>query len=342
MIVDGEYQLITKDIAGARTKNRFAYEVDYGISKIYDCYLSKSDDFFIIFDYACDIEVGHDDKIDFYQLKTKRNSKFNLKKLTNKDDILKTLINLKRSKCVDKLYLVSNVGFDEEIKDKSGKIVNLDTFETFNFDLLSAESKSVIDGAMKWPLGTKEYSSIIYVVSNLCLDNPNETLLGKTDEFLSTVYRTQPNKAKDFLAAIKAVVESKAIYERNTVTLAKTIEKKGLVKSDVDKILQEYFMNLVNSRLVGYDTISDFLIKNDYSTGLSQEIKKDYAIFFGQGYVQDFHQLIINDIKKLYSSPEYYSLSNKEAVAKIVKEYDFKEIMIDSHKYLMAIYAICI
>lgn len=45
MIVDGEYQLITKDIAGARTKNRFAYEVDYGISKIYDCYLSKSDDF---------------------------------------------------------------------------------------------------------------------------------------------------------------------------------------------------------------------------------------------------------------------------------------------------------
>ena len=50
MIGDGEYQLITKDIAGARTKNRFVYEVDYGISKIYDCYLSKLDDFFIIFD----------------------------------------------------------------------------------------------------------------------------------------------------------------------------------------------------------------------------------------------------------------------------------------------------
>jgi len=342
MILDEEYQRITKDIAGARTKSRFAFEVDYGISKIYDCYLSKSTDFFIIFDYACDIEVGHDDKIDFYQVKTKRNSKYNLKKLTNKDEILKTLVNLKKSKYVDKLYLVSNVGFDEKITDDSGKVVNLDTFETFNFDMLNDKSKELIDNVVDWPLGNKEYSCIIYVVSNLCIDNPNETLLGKTDEFLCKVYPSQPNKAKEFLAAIKAVVEEKAIYEKNTITLSETIAKKGIVKSDVEKILQVYHANLVNSRIVGYDKISAFLTSNGYTTGLIEEVKRDYSIYFGQGYVQEHHQIIINEIKALYSSPDYSLLIPKEAVAKAVNEYNFNGTYVESNKYLLAIFAMCI
>ena len=139
MLSNEEYKKITKDIAGARTKSRFQFEIAHGISIVYEEYL-KNNDFFIIFDYACDIEKWCKDKISFYQLKTRsKNFKigdFLTIKKGAKKSILQTLIDLKCSKSVDKLYIVSNVHLDgEDTKNNKISNANLVSFDSFRDEI---------------------------------------------------------------------------------------------------------------------------------------------------------------------------------------------------------------
>ena len=112
MIDNVEYQRITKDIAGARTKSRFTYEMFYGIKIIYELYCEDFNDFFVIFDYACDIEVGKGEEINFYQLKTIDRNNYTLPRLLKnsptKQSIFQTLINLSTSDSIGSLNIVSN------------------------------------------------------------------------------------------------------------------------------------------------------------------------------------------------------------------------------------------
>ena len=152
MISNDEYQKITKDIAGARSKSRFTYEIAYGIKLIYEEY-QKEKDFFVIFDYSCDIEKGNEDKIDFYQLKTKTTSNFTIDALLKippkgTKSILQTLIDLKRTNSVERLYIVSNVPLSGE-----KYIRPITNFECISFGLLSDETKKKINENIVWPLG---------------------------------------------------------------------------------------------------------------------------------------------------------------------------------------------
>lgn len=50
------YNNLTYDLAGSRTKNRFDFEVLFGIKQLIDNY-NKIDDFYVVFDYVCDIDT---------------------------------------------------------------------------------------------------------------------------------------------------------------------------------------------------------------------------------------------------------------------------------------------
>ena len=340
MISEKDYQQITKDIAGSRTKNRFIYEMSYGISKIYELYFSKSD-YFVIFDYACDIEIGHDNKIDFYQLKTTVNNYSipSLLKTTKKSpkSILQTLVDLKCNNSVDKLFIVSNV----YCTGNNIKGVSLKSIDEFCFNDLESDSITLIENDIIWPNGKSEIDSLYYLVSELCVKNPQLTLLGCTTKFLDKLYPGQPNKAQLFMDAIMAKVREKASYEDETITLSKTIDKKGLTRDDITRLLKEYNENIVHSKIVGYEMITHKIELFKYPLGLSIKIKNDYSNYFSEGYIPDNIAEIINAIKNTYNKDEYYDLDEKSAVEKLVSEFEFEKFMDDSSKYLFAIYALC-
>ena len=68
MQIANEYEKIPADLSGSISKNRFRLEMLWGASKMFD--LFDKDDFCVIFDYKCDVEVHFSDSLEFYQLKT--------------------------------------------------------------------------------------------------------------------------------------------------------------------------------------------------------------------------------------------------------------------------------
>lgn len=63
------YMNLPKDLSGSISKNRFRLELLWGISKIIDAH-KEEDDYTVIFDFKCDIELHRQDEMCFYQIKT--------------------------------------------------------------------------------------------------------------------------------------------------------------------------------------------------------------------------------------------------------------------------------
>lgn len=56
MNTEDSYMKLPYDLSGSSSKNRFRLEILWGASKMFDLY--DTDDFCIVFDYKCDIEVN--------------------------------------------------------------------------------------------------------------------------------------------------------------------------------------------------------------------------------------------------------------------------------------------
>ena len=56
------YTKIPYDLSGSISKNRFRQELCWGISKMFD--LFDKEDFCVVFDYKCDIEIHFNDSIE--------------------------------------------------------------------------------------------------------------------------------------------------------------------------------------------------------------------------------------------------------------------------------------
>lgn len=67
------YMRLPFDLSGSRSKNRFRLELLWGVSKMLEL-MESSDDFTIVFDYVCDIEIHLDSGFEFYQIKTHKES----------------------------------------------------------------------------------------------------------------------------------------------------------------------------------------------------------------------------------------------------------------------------
>lgn len=66
------YTKIPYDLSGSISKNRFRQELCWGISKMFD--LFDKEDFCVVFDYKCDIEIHFNDSLNSIRLK---HTKFN-------------------------------------------------------------------------------------------------------------------------------------------------------------------------------------------------------------------------------------------------------------------------
>lgn len=337
MITNEDYQKITKDIAGSRTKNRFSYEMTYGICSIYKLYKKKAKDFFVIFDYACDIEEGENDKISFYQLKT-TSEPFTLSKLLyakkNGKSILQTLIDLKNNDSVNKINLVSNLELKGLEEDEKHHFHNL---ETFSFDQLLENDKNKINEKIVWPNGISDFKSLFFIRSNICLKKPSDSLLAETLNFLNDLFPNTPNRADVFQDSILAKVQECANNENDTVTLQETINSKGMIEESVNKLLCEYNSILFNSKFINSEKIGEMCKNLNLSIGLNIDVKQAYIEVAGKGYIPEVYQLEMDMIKKQFKTSDYYNLSIEDAIKKIVNEHNFKNEYDDAMKYCLAI-----
>ena len=335
MISNEEYQLITKDISGARTKNRFFYEMLYGVKLIYDLYLEDDENFFVVFDYACDIETSKNDTINFYQLKTK-DGHYTLPALLrakeNEKSILQTLINLNLSDSVAKLVIVSNNtlhGFD----DGENTFSNV---ETFCFDEISDDCKTAINESVSWPNNKIEFNKLFFVMSDLCLKLPSNSLKSYTNSFLNRIYPESPLLINRFEQALVDMVKEKATYELDTLTLDETVLHKGITRDDMKELLNGYSRQVINSSLVSLVAFSSKVDSLGFTVGDSISIKQAFSSIFGCGYVKDDVKEICTDVLAMLSSEEYRDLGEKEAIIGIIDDsrVDYKMFAHDYHSKL--------
>ena len=84
------YMSLPNDLSGSASKNRFRLELLWGISKMFEIY--DEDDFTIVFDNVCDIEVHFKSELEFYQIKTHKVQKpYTLQRFQNLIKILTPL-----------------------------------------------------------------------------------------------------------------------------------------------------------------------------------------------------------------------------------------------------------
>lgn len=81
-----------KENAGASSSNRFEYQINWGLHRLLQ--LEKAhEDYVMILDYHDDIVICNSDKqedyIDFYQIKTRTNSRWGIRQLCKADSKVK-------------------------------------------------------------------------------------------------------------------------------------------------------------------------------------------------------------------------------------------------------------
>lgn len=336
MISNDEYQKITKDIAGARTKSRFTYEIAHGVNMIYEEY-QKEGEFFIIFDYSCDIEKGRENKISFYQLKTKTSGKYTIDSLLkipsrSKKSILQSLIDLKRTNSVDKLYIVSNVPLSGE-----NYIRPISNIECVSFGLLSEETKQKINDKIQWPLGKEDFDNLYFCVSDIMISKADTSLIGLTDKFLNTIYPSSYTNPSSFKKSIMNFVREKADYEKDTSTLEETILKKGVTRKDVDRLLDEYRKWIIQSVIPPFEIISRWIKNLKLNTNIAIKVKRNYNVKFSKAYLTDKEKKLIKDICYDYENL-YGDLSPEDAVKNVVSNFPNSDLELElEDKYLFAI-----
>ena len=178
MEISDFYMTLPYDLSGARSKNRFCIELLWGISKMLDIY--DEDDFTIVFDYFCDIEIHCKDKLEFYQLKSHMGiKKYIINDLTNpgkkKNSILGKLFILEKDNEMNiKLAIISN-GY---LRDNS---IIKEEFKEIELNDLSEKSKTKIKDLIQTELKLDEVnlSAVFFIHIDMNLKDPGSEIKGK-------------------------------------------------------------------------------------------------------------------------------------------------------------------
>ena len=234
------YVEIIKDLSGAIAQNRFKFQRYWAIKKIYDLYM-QPDDFTVIFDFACDIDVFINDELHFFQVKTSSAQKFSISKITSlskkakdKYSLISRLGFLENYDNVVSLNIVANNGLSEKPKD--GKTVEILCFDDLNDDVKKEINKHLFDKNGK----TSDLKKYFYIKSSLCTDGSYEQLLGETVKFLEENFTTSNTRAKMFLDWLIVESEKKSTYEYDSTNINHAILHKGITKQDFKGLLRKY------------------------------------------------------------------------------------------------------
>lgn len=257
MQLNDYYMSLPYDLSGSRTKNRFRIELLWGIIKLLEIY--DNDEFIIVFDYVCDIEIHYNDKLEFYQLKSHKGIKqYTAKEITekgkHKNSILGKLFILRKEGNNDiKLAIVSN-GY---LKEGTKIIDGLSEFELSN---LETKNVKFIQDAIKKELNIDDVdlSNVYFIHTNMDLVDPVCSVKGKLVSSFEKIKGCEPKKPNAFYQMIYDVVNEKACYEVKVDNYDDLIDKKGITKREFNKMLDLYVDKIDKSVEMTQKYISKF------------------------------------------------------------------------------------
>lgn len=317
------YMKLPFDTSGACSKNRFKIEILWGLKRILELYKAP-EDFNVIFDYVCDIEIHKENELEFYQLKTRKGvNPFTVQNILKSEEkklsILGKLCSLDNGE-VDNLQLnlVSNVPF------KSDK-VHLDT-EKINFASLPSGLKNKIIETLKIELNKSvedeiNLNKIFYIHSTMDLVNPENSLIGEIVNFYLTIKGKELSTPKALYNVLFQVISEKASYEYKCPDYKTLLAKKALSRKELTKIIEIYS----EKNDFSVKKTREFIENNYLNFGERVIMKRAFGHILGQLEKDKNFRLISEDIKQYVSENiEKLNYEIKELVEELFIYFDDK------------------
>ncbi len=230
------YMGLPFDLSGSRSKNRFRLELLWGVSKMLEL-MESSDDFTIVFDYVCDIEIHLDSGFEFYQIKTHKEGQTkytpsSLVKIKSGEEgsILGKLFVLNNRKEVStKVVLVCNAPL---------KVLTNEPGETC-LDGLDEKNQTIIVDAIKRELNVDEVdlSNSYYLYTPMNLLQPENEVKGKLMTTFENLKGSEPLNPNALYRLVFDTVSEKACYEFSEQDYEQLKKIKGISRSEFDKML---------------------------------------------------------------------------------------------------------
>ena len=228
------YLSLPHDLSGSRSKNRFRAELLWGVSKILDL-MEEDQDFTMVFDYACDIEVHYENGFEFFQIKTHDRCKsYTTKRLTKvkgENSILGKLYVLVRDRFPGevRVAVVSNVPYSSMPADM---LVNC-------FLNLPDKDQKEITMALKEELriDSIDLSKLFYIQTNMDLEHPDDAIRGKLTLAFEKIKKCEPTNPNALYRLIVDTVSEKACYEYSAIDYNEILRLKGLTRKQFDELL---------------------------------------------------------------------------------------------------------
>ena len=275
MKTNEQYMSLLSDMSGSISKNRFRIEVLWGISKMFDMY-KEYEDFTVVFDNVCDIEIHLQEGQEYYQIKSNKIASpkpisYYLRKPKNSNSIFGKLVILNDKKYNTlKVALVSNAYLCDGNK-------TFTEYEELLLDCLEDKYKKKINDKLLSEFGTiMNINNFYYIHTSMNLENPENDLLGKTIITFESIKKCEPQKPNALFRLIIETAQKKAQYEFKSKDYTELISKKGFSKSELDDMLNTYADTIDNSieqvqKII--DKVDSISIKKKLNFALTSLIK---------------------------------------------------------------------
>lgn len=342
------------DNSGSSSSNRFQYQKDWALCKIMDSEL-KNKDLVMILDYHDDILIldskNEPEKVEFYQIKTKRTGNWNITSLSSgkktNSFIGKLILNkLKFNNYDVRLFFVSNARYNIEIiKSGTNEEENISAINTKEIclEILEQKEKDKLTKRLIREFedsNIEEYYNIIYLqASDMNIEGREEYTIGKIAKYF---YDKYPENNVNSVVAYKMLsneLARKNDYEWDICNIDELIKLKSISSQEFCVYIEKLMKNSI--KYADIDSIKSS-IDNEKKFTLSERkrIKRniqDYEIRKLNAYNTNLRDIITQIIRILNRDDEYedyFDLTNK-----IFSEIDLENIdkKIFSYEYIKAI-----
>lgn len=236
------YMATPPDMSGSIAKNRFRVELLWGVEKLLDCLDEGVEDFAVVFDYLCDIEIHLNDGYEFYQVKTGTSKKFGITWVCKKSPKTNTSI-------IGRLYELHDVEADCSVKliivGNREFVKNGGNFEKpgeLLFSTLNAEDKRKVEAAIRehFPAVNPNLDKVSYLLVAMDLSSPEDSVRGHLVKTYEAVNGCEPRKPNALYRALHGLVLEKACEEQEQSTYEEVIRNKGITRDELSKLFDIY------------------------------------------------------------------------------------------------------
>ena len=264
-MLPSNYAKLPIDFSGSMAKNRFRFEMLWGIYRLFEIY-DKTNDFVAIFDCVCDVEIFTDTEDSYYQVKTKKETQpytaaalCRTRKGEN-DVVLPSILGkLFLIKAVSdphrqvKVAVVANVGFKHKNKEYTERL-------ELPLATIDEDAKQAITNALRKEQGNAnvDLDNVYYIRSYMDLAHPKESLIGKMATWFADNKGCEIKNPQALYLALCDIVQEKASYEWNDGDPSTAQEKKGISKNQFDNLIEQHTQNAVN----GIDLAKKWITQN--------------------------------------------------------------------------------